>query len=124
MALPTEPKQDSCKGLLLLVAALGAITLPATIGIFDTPAGHTQSPVASISALPKEGKLEFEVASVRQNKTNGKASMNVDPTPGDSMISTGGLLGKKYRARAVHRIRLQADESTASVRRLASAMGF
>jgi hypothetical protein len=97
MALPTEPKQDSCNGLLLLVAALGAIMLPATIGILDTPAGHAQSPVASISPLPKEGKLEFEVASVRQNKTDGKASMNVDPTPGDSMISTGGL----YSARNI-----------------------
>jgi uncharacterized protein (TIGR03435 family) len=97
MALPTEPKQDSCKGLLLLVAALGAITLPVTIGILDTPAGHAQSPVASISALPKEGRLEFEVASVRQNKTNDKASMNVDPTPGDSMVSTGGL----YSARNI-----------------------
>jgi uncharacterized protein (TIGR03435 family) len=97
MAEPTELKQDSCKSLLLLVAALGAIMLPATIGILDSPAGHAQSPVASISPLPKEGKLEFEVASVRQNKTNDKASMNVDPTPGDSMVSTGGL----YSARNI-----------------------
>jgi hypothetical protein len=29
------------------------------------------------------GKMSFEVASVRQNKTGGKSSMNVDPTPGD-----------------------------------------
>jgi hypothetical protein len=97
MAEPTELKQDSCKGLLLLVSALGAITLPATIGILDAPVGYAQSPVASISPLPKEGKLEFEVASVRQNKTNDKASMNVGPTPGDKMASTGGL----YSARNI-----------------------
>jgi uncharacterized protein (TIGR03435 family) len=97
MAEPTALKQDSCKGLLLLVSVSGAITLPATIGILYAPAGHAQSPVASISPLPKESKLEFEVASVRQNKTNDKASMNVDPTPGDGMVPTGGL----YAARNI-----------------------
>jgi uncharacterized protein (TIGR03435 family) len=43
------------------------------------------------------GKMSFEVASVRQNKTDGKASMNVDPTSGDSFAATGGL----YSARNI-----------------------
>jgi uncharacterized protein (TIGR03435 family) len=97
MAEPATHKQDLCKGILLLVSSFAAIALPITIGIFDAPAGHAQSPLASISPLPKESKLEFEVASVRQNKTNDKASMNVDPTPGDSMVPTGGL----YSARNI-----------------------
>jgi uncharacterized protein (TIGR03435 family) len=47
--------------------------------------GNAQSPTAA------GGRLEFEVASVRQNKSNDKASMNVDPTSGDGMVPTGGL---------------------------------
>jgi uncharacterized protein (TIGR03435 family) len=52
---------------------------------------HAQSPT------PAANKLEFEVASVRQNKSDGKASMNVDPTPGDTFVLTGGL----YSARNI-----------------------
>jgi uncharacterized protein (TIGR03435 family) len=43
------------------------------------------------------GKIAFEVASVRQNKSDGKASMNVDPTLSDTFASTGGL----YSARNI-----------------------
>ena len=85
------------RGTLFCVVGLAAGMLPVTIGFLDLPEGHAQSPVAVPSPLPKEGKLEFEVASVRQNKTNDKASMNVDPTPGDNMIPTGGL----YSARNI-----------------------
>jgi uncharacterized protein (TIGR03435 family) len=85
------------RGTLLCVVGLAAGMLPATIGFLDLPEGRAQSPVAAPSPLPKEGKLEFEVASVRQNKTSDKASMNVDPTPGDSMVPTGGL----YSARNI-----------------------
>jgi uncharacterized protein (TIGR03435 family) len=45
----------------------------------------------SFAQSPSPGKLEFEVASVRQNKSDGKSSMNVDPTSGDSFTPTGGL---------------------------------
>jgi uncharacterized protein (TIGR03435 family) len=85
------------RGILLFVVGLAAGMLPVTIGFFDLPESQAQSPVAAPSPPPKEGKLEFEVASVRQNKTNDKASMNVDPTPGDGMIPTGGL----YSARNI-----------------------
>lgn len=35
--------------------------------------------------------MSFEAASVRQNKTDDKPSMNVDPTSVDSFTPTGGL---------------------------------
>jgi hypothetical protein len=78
------------------MVGLAAGMLPVTTGFLDLPEGRAQSPVAAPSPSPK-GKLEFEVASVRQNKTNDKASMNVDPTPGDGMVPTGGL----YSARNI-----------------------
>jgi uncharacterized protein (TIGR03435 family) len=92
----TVPMLGFGKRLLLLVVGLAAV-LSSMIGFLDLPEGHAQSPVAAPSASATEGKLEFEVASVRQNKTNDKSSMNVDPTPGDGMIPTGGL----YAARNI-----------------------
>jgi uncharacterized protein (TIGR03435 family) len=85
------------KRSLFLVVGLAAGMLPVTTGVLDLPECQAQSTVAAPSPSPKESKLEFEVASGRQNKTNDKASMNVDPTPGDSMIPTGGL----YSARNI-----------------------
>ena len=58
---------------------------------------QAQSTTAVSSAVPAEDKLEFDVASVRQNKSDGKAFMNVDPTPGDNFAPTGGL----YSARNI-----------------------
>jgi hypothetical protein len=54
-------------------------------------AGQASAPKAA------SGKMSFEVASVRQNKTDDKASMNVDPTSGAGFIPTGGL----YSARNI-----------------------
>jgi uncharacterized protein (TIGR03435 family) len=85
------------KRLFLLLAGLAAVVLPVTAGVVDAREGRAQSPMATLSSSPTEKKLGFEVASVRQNKTNDKASMNVDPTPGDGMVPTGGL----YSARNI-----------------------
>jgi uncharacterized protein (TIGR03435 family) len=85
------------KRLFLLLVGLAAVVLPVTAGVVDAREGRAQSPMATLSSSPTEKKLEFEVASVRQNKTNDKASMNVDPTPGDGMVPTGGL----YSARNI-----------------------
>jgi uncharacterized protein (TIGR03435 family) len=82
---------------LFLLAGLAAIVLSVVVGVLDAREGHAQSSTAALSPSPIEKKLEFEVASVRQNKTNDKASMNVDPTPGDGMVPTGGL----YSARNI-----------------------
>jgi uncharacterized protein (TIGR03435 family) len=51
--------------------------------------GWSQESAAPQGAAAKTP--EFEVASVRQNKSNSEASMNVDPTFSDGPISTGGL---------------------------------
>lgn len=86
--------------MLVLVAGLAAappVMIGTMVGIFDAPAGYAQSSMAALSPSPTGRKLEFEVASVRQNKTDDKASMNVDPTPGDGMVPTGGL----YTARNI-----------------------
>jgi bla regulator protein BlaR1 len=93
----TALKLDLSRKLLLLVAGSAAFAIPAWIGIINAPASLAQSPNATLSPSPSGEKLEFEVASVRQNKTNDKASMNVDPTAGDGLIPTGGL----YEARNI-----------------------
>jgi uncharacterized protein (TIGR03435 family) len=71
-------KFNLTRTLILLIGAIAA-SLP-------TMAAHE-----SFAQTPPTGKLEFEVASVRQNKSDGKSSMNVDPTSGDSFTPTGGL---------------------------------
>jgi uncharacterized protein (TIGR03435 family) len=97
MTEQTVLKPGFSKRLLLLVAELAIAILPVAIGVLDLREGHAQSPTAALAPLPTKDKLEFEVASVRQNKTNDKGSMNVDPTPGDGMAPTGGL----YSARNI-----------------------
>jgi len=96
MAEKDALKHDFRKRLLVSLAGLAAI-LPIVVGIFDGSEGHAQSSTVTVSPSPTGRKLEFEVASVRQNKTDDKASMNVDPTPGDGMVPTGGL----YSARNI-----------------------
>jgi uncharacterized protein (TIGR03435 family) len=58
--------------------------------------GTVPSPTAQPLPVPEwqtaaGGTMSFEVASIRQNKTGGKSSMNVDPTPFDTFTPTGGL---------------------------------
>jgi uncharacterized protein (TIGR03435 family) len=52
-------------------------------------------PAGMASAQSPAPKLEFEVASVRQNKTGGKSSMNVSPTSGPDFVPTGGIYSAK-----------------------------
>jgi uncharacterized protein (TIGR03435 family) len=60
--------------------------------------GQTSSPQAQKTTawqIAAGGKMSFDVASVRQNKSDGKASVNVDILAGDTFSPTGGLyLGK------------------------------
>jgi uncharacterized protein (TIGR03435 family) len=74
-------------GRRLLVVAV-ASTAAATTAL-AMPGSHAQSSTVSAN------KLEFEVASVRPNKSGGKSSMNVDPLPGDHFVPTGGLYSAK-----------------------------
>ena len=83
-----------------------AVAVPTAFGQRNVPlqdrAATAQAPIAQTPEVPHwqtaaGGKMSFEVASVRQNKTSDKASMNIDPTPGDGMVPTGGL----YSARNI-----------------------
>jgi uncharacterized protein (TIGR03435 family) len=95
MAEKTALRYNLRKKLFVLLAGLAAAVLPVMVGILDAREGHAQSSAAAISPSSMGKKLEFEVASVRQNKTNDKASMNVDPNLGDGMVPTGGLYSAK-----------------------------
>jgi uncharacterized protein (TIGR03435 family) len=75
--------------LLLLAVGLLVATAPAQD---NAP----QQPTTVKEYVPQwqtvaGGTMSFDVASIRQNKTGGKSSMNVDPTPGDNFTPTGGL---------------------------------
>jgi uncharacterized protein (TIGR03435 family) len=78
--------------ILCLVALSTALTAP--FALSQSPS--TQPPVPAWQAAAGS-KLSFEVASVRQNKTDDKPSMNVDSTTFESSIRTGGL----YSARNI-----------------------
>jgi uncharacterized protein (TIGR03435 family) len=78
--------------ILCLVALSTALIAP--FALSQSPS--TQLPVPAWQTAAG-GKLSFEVASVRQNKTNDKPSMNVDPTTFESFSPTGGL----YSARNI-----------------------
>jgi uncharacterized protein (TIGR03435 family) len=67
---------------------LAAITLTASA---QQPPPPAQTPYPPEWQTAAGGSLSFEVASVKQDKTNVKPSMNVDPTPFDSFAPTGGL---------------------------------
>jgi uncharacterized protein (TIGR03435 family) len=74
---------------LLLVAGIFVVTASAQ----NSP---PQQPASIRPSVPQwqttaGGKMSFDVVSIRQNKTGGKSSMNVDPTPGDNFTPTGGL---------------------------------
>lgn len=63
-------------------------------------------------------RLQFEVASVRQNKSNDDGFMNVDPTLWDSAVSTGGL----YQARNIKLIQYIAFAYSLTQIQLASVV--
>ena len=69
---------------LLFAAELGRAQIPA-------------QPAASAEPSTQMKRPEFEVASVRQNKSNTEGSMNVAPLLSDTPVSTGGL----YAARNI-----------------------
>jgi len=52
-------------------------------------------PARTTLAQKPAGKIEFDVASVRQNKTGGESSMNVSPTSGPDFVPTGGIYSAK-----------------------------
>jgi uncharacterized protein (TIGR03435 family) len=85
----------------LLPLVVGLMALHPATGLAQNTASHLAegampTSIGLRSSVPQwqtaaGGTMSFEVASVRQNKTGGKSSMNVDPTNGDHFTPTGGL---------------------------------
>jgi uncharacterized protein (TIGR03435 family) len=95
--------QDRSGNLLLIGAVWMAVAVPTALAQGNVPSqDRAAAPQAPMAGMPHGqtaagGKMSFDVASVRQNKTINKASMNVDPTSGNEMVPTGGL----YSARNI-----------------------
>lgn len=79
----------SCRKRLLPIFGWMVIAIAAAIGISYTPTSGAQAPTATQTASTV-GKLEFEIASVRQNKSGKASSSNVPLGPGDVYVPTGG----------------------------------
>jgi hypothetical protein len=94
---------DLSGSLSLAVAGLFGILGPAAFGQMHTLPGTT-SPAPAQPPVTAAKRLEFEVASVRRNKSEEEASMNISPLLGDSPIPSGKLIpGKKHKAYPIHR---------------------
>jgi uncharacterized protein (TIGR03435 family) len=75
---------------LLIAAVLTTFAIPTAFGQTNAPL-QSPPPTAAYSSAAITDKLEFEVASVRQNKSDDEQTMNVSPTLGDGPVSPGGL---------------------------------
>jgi uncharacterized protein (TIGR03435 family) len=78
-------------GRTSLLAVLGSMVAVASLLI--TPKSLAQSPTTSVP--PTAEKLEFDVASVRQNKSGNKPASNVPLGPGDVYVPSGGAFDAK-----------------------------
>jgi len=84
-------KPHSITKLMLYAAAV--MVTAATPGFGQTSVPQSQRVLAW--QIAAGGKMSFDVASVRQNKSDGAGSTNVDILAGDTFSPTGGLyLGK------------------------------
>jgi uncharacterized protein (TIGR03435 family) len=81
---------DLSKNLSIVVAGLFAIIVPVPFGQMRTLPG-TASPRIAQAQVATGKRLEFEVASVRKNKSEDEASMNISPLLGDGPVPPGNL---------------------------------
>jgi uncharacterized protein (TIGR03435 family) len=91
------------RNLLLSMAGFAGAAAPVALGQANGPLLAPPSRVAQLLAAI-EDKLVFEVASVRPNKSDGEASMNISPVLGDGPVPPGGL----YLARNIKLIQFIA----------------
>lgn len=92
-------KLDFTRNLLLGLAGFVGTALPAAFGQAN-PSLPSPPPKSAATG----DKLMFEVASVRNNKSDGEASMNISPILGDGPVPAGGL----YLARNIKLIQFIA----------------
>jgi uncharacterized protein (TIGR03435 family) len=111
-----------CAGKMYLftATALMALTLQTALAQ-SSVLTQGQSSMASSLPVVTGNTPEFEVASVRENKSDGSPSLNVDPTYSDGPVPTGGL----YLARNIKLIQFIAFAyrlTTIQLRSLESAV--
>jgi uncharacterized protein (TIGR03435 family) len=80
---------DLGRGLLLAVAGFLGIVEPVAFGEMQTLPGRA-SPTAQAPVTTGK-RLEFEVASVRKNKSDDEAFMNISPLLGEGPVPPGNL---------------------------------
>jgi uncharacterized protein (TIGR03435 family) len=83
------PRLDLGRGLLLAVAGFLGIVEPVAFGEMRTLPGRA-SPTAQAPVTAGK-RLEFEVASVRKNKSDDEAFMNISPLLGEGPVPPGNL---------------------------------
>jgi uncharacterized protein (TIGR03435 family) len=79
-----------CRNLLLGVIGLSGITVPIVFGQIR-PSPGAPSPATAQATVATGKRLEFEVVSVRRNKSEDEASMNINPLLGDGPVPPGNL---------------------------------
>jgi uncharacterized protein (TIGR03435 family) len=86
----TQQVADLSRTLSMALAGLFGIIGPVTVGQMRTLPGSTSSTAAQAAVVPGK-RLEFEVASVRKNKSEDVAYMNIDPLLGNGPVPPGNL---------------------------------
>jgi uncharacterized protein (TIGR03435 family) len=81
---------DLSRGLSLAVAGFFGIVGQVAFGQMHTLPGRA-SPTTAQAPVTTGKRLEFEVASVRKNKSEDEASMNISPLLGDGPVPPGNL---------------------------------
>src|SRR5271169_2483828 len=97
--------QGGCRKLLSATAEIVALAVPIFLGLMtgqglhaQAPAGRSpaaQSPATPAPTVPQwqtdaGGKMAFDVASVKPNKSNDPAVSSFPMGPGDAFVPSGG----------------------------------
>jgi bla regulator protein blaR1 len=82
------------KKVLLLAAGVAAIALPIAEGVLAMPGLRAQADAQTLSETfeANAGKMAFDVASVKLNKSHDRPTANIGMTLDDTYVPTGGLL--------------------------------
>jgi uncharacterized protein (TIGR03435 family) len=89
------------KRLFLTAAGVVALTAPIILGELTAPRLRAQAPTVQSPAVAQwqidaGGKMAFDVASVKSNKSNDPSNSNVPLGPGDTYSPSGGLFSAKH----------------------------
>src|ERR1700756_1228866 len=103
----------NCWRKLLSFSAMAAV-MAAVLLVFGILLERPLQAQDPLWPTPNTPKLTFEVASIKLNKSSDPPHWNMPPGSGDFMRPVGGLFpDEQSAARAVHRVRLQADREHA-----------